>query len=58
MGGVRQHTRLENGCEVLRVHAVLISFGGKNCEEIEDVEQQLPIKRGKLSNEPLVLFDG
>jgi hypothetical protein len=41
--GVREHAGLEDGGQVLRCHAVLVRLGGKHGEQVEDVQQQLPV---------------
>lgn len=58
MRGVRQHAGLENGRQILRVHAVLIGFGSKNGQQIQNVKKQLFVKRGQFGNYLLVFDNG
>ena len=55
---VREDAGLEDGGKVLRVHAVDVGLGGKDGEQVEDVEQQLTVERWQLCDEVLVLGDG
>lgn len=54
---VRQHTRLKDGCEILRVHAILIRLSSENSKKIKDVEEQLSVQGRQLGDEPLVPLD-
>ena len=54
---VGEHAGLEDGGKVLWVHPVLVGLGGEDSEEVEDIEQELPIQGWKFGDELLVLFD-
>ena len=58
MLGMGEHAGLEDGGEVGGGHAVLIGLGGKDGQEIENVEQQLLVERGQVANQLLVGGDG
>lgn len=56
--GVGEHAGLKDGGEVSGRHAILIGFGSKDGQEIENVEQQLLIERRQVANQLLVGGDG
>lgn len=58
MLGVGEHARLEYGGEVGGGHAILVGFGGKDGQEIENIKQQLLVERGQVANQLLVGGDG
>jgi hypothetical protein len=43
--GMREHAWLEDSRQVLRVHPVLVRLRGEHGEEIEKVEEKLPVQR-------------
>lgn len=45
VGRVREHSGLEDGGQVGGGHAVEVGLGGKDGQEVEDVEQQLSVER-------------
>lgn len=58
MLGMGEHAGLEDGGEIGRGHAILVGFGGKDGQEIENVEQQLLVEWGEVANQLLVGGDG
>lgn len=52
-----QHAGLEDSCEVVRVHSILVRLCGKYRKQIKDVKEKLAIQGGKLGDELLVLCD-
>jgi hypothetical protein len=50
---VRKQTRLEDGSQVRRGHLVQIRLARKNCQQIQNVQQQLTVKWRKFCNETL-----
>lgn len=58
MVGMREHARLENGSQVLRRHAVLISLGSENGEQIKNVEEQLAVQWRQDLDQLLVFVNG
>lgn len=53
-----EHARLENSGKVLRGHAILVRLGGKDGEQVENVEEKLAVQGRQLGDELLVLFNG
>lgn len=58
MLGMGEHSRLEDGGQIGRSHAVLIGFGGKDGQKIEDVEQQLLVQRRQFPDQLLIGGNG
>lgn len=58
VGRMRQHARLEDSSQILRVHAVNVGFGGEDCEQVQDIKHQLAIERRQLGNQLLVSDNG
>ena len=58
MLGVGEHPRLEDGGQIRRSHAVLLGFGSKDSQEIEDVEQQLLVQRRQFPDQLLIGGNG
>lgn len=58
MVGMRQHSRLEDRSQVLGRHPVLVRFGSKDGQQVENVEEELAVKRRQLCDEVLVLDNG
>ena len=54
MGRVGEHSGLEDGGQVGGGHAVEVGLGGKDGQEVENVEQQLSVERRELLDELLV----
>ena len=55
---VRDQAGLEDGGKVFGIHPVQLRFGGKDGQQVQDVEQELAVERGQLGDEPLVDLDG
>lgn len=58
VGWMGEHAWLENGSQVLRVHAVNVGLGGEDGEQVQDIKHQLAIEWRQLSNQLLVSEDG
>jgi hypothetical protein len=55
--GMRQETGLEDGSKIGSCHLVEVRLAGKDCKEIENVEEQLAIQGRQLGDEALVDAD-
>lgn len=58
VGGMREHAWLENGGQVLRVHAINVGLGGEDGEQIQDIKHQLAIEWRHLGDQLLIPDDG
>jgi hypothetical protein len=43
MGRVGKHARLEDSSQILCRHAILISLGGKDGQQVQDVKKKLSV---------------
>jgi hypothetical protein len=51
---MRQDTRLENGSKIVSRHFVNIRLGSKNCEQIQNIQEQLAVERWQSFDEVLI----
>jgi hypothetical protein len=54
MLGMGEQSGLEDGGQIARIHPILVGFGSEDRQEVENIQEQLLVQRGELSNELLV----
>lgn len=51
---VRKHPGLENGSQVLRIHAILVRLGGEDGEQVKQIKEELAVEWWQLGDQPLI----